>query len=319
MTLLHALKKFFIDDPITRTKKIYFWCFSFLGLHFSFLYVPFYYLYVRRLLRVGKDGRVGMMQVGSVIVRGCNLRCQYCTVYSPYRKGLIPAEELSASYTEWRKKIKPQYFILVGGEPLLHPELERIVRDSARIWNDSKLWLTTNGLQLERLKPEVIQALKETGYKIIVSEHTFEPEHRKRLDAGYARLKEAKIPFVVKPSRVAWVATHEYDGKGEIVPYQSDPNKAWNHCAFRACVDISGDQLYRCGYLLFVAHAVREGVLDGDHWKAALTYSPLTLQSTSDEILRHLCRRVIPECTVCPDKRNVVPSRQLPIQQNRKG
>lgn len=311
--MLHILKKFFIDDPIARTKKIYFWCFQFLGLRFSFLYVPFYYLYVRRLLCLGKDGRVGMMQIDSVIVRGCNLRCQYCTVYSPYRKGLIPADELIASYTAWRKKIKPQYFILIGGEPLLHPDLARIVRESARIWNDSKLWLTTNGLQLDRIKPEVMQAIKETGYKIIVSEHTFEPEHRERLEAGYVRLREAKIPFVVKPSRVAWVAIHEHNEKGEIIPYQSEPEKAWNHCAFRACVTIAGDQLYRCGHLLYVAHAVQEGVLNGNQWKAALTYQPLTLQSTPEEIAEHLRRRVIPECAVCPDKRKMVSAQQLPL------
>ena len=142
---LQFLKKFFIDDPIERTKKIYFWCFNFLGMHLSFLYIPYYYLYVRRQQRIYKDGRVGMMQVSSLIVRGCNLRCEFCTTFSAYRKGVVPADELIASYVEWRKKLKPRFFILSGGEPLLHPELGRIVRESAAIWNDSKLWLGTNG------------------------------------------------------------------------------------------------------------------------------------------------------------------------------
>lgn len=312
MPLLQSLKKFFIDDPIQRTKKIYFWCFNIVGMHISFLYTPYYYLYVRRFYRIGKDRRVGMMYVASVIIAGCNLRCHGCSVMSPHRKSRVSADELLASFTEWRKKIKPQYVHLTGGEPLLHPELERIIRESTKIWDDSHVWLFTNGLLLDTAKPEVLQAIKETGCKLVVSEHTFEPEHRKKLDAGYARLKEKNIPFVVRPSRRTWLAMHSHNEKGEIVPYQSDPKEAWNNCAFRAAVVVDGNQLYSCGHLYHIAQAASEGVLNADQWKAALTYSPLTLQASPEEIVEHLRCRAIPECAVCPGKRNIVPAQQIP-------
>ena len=314
--MLPFLKKFFIDDPIARTKRIYFWCFNLIGMYLPILYVPFHYWYVLRPLRVGNDGRVGMLQVVSEFVHGCNLHCEFCSVFSPYRKGFVNADELLASYRAWSKKIKPQYTVLSGGEPLLHPELPRILRESAKIWSDSKLWLTTNGLLLDRAKLELLEAIKETGCKIIITEHTFEPEHRKKLDAIYARLKKEGFHFVVRPSRLTWLAVYRYDEKGGFVPYKSNPKKAWDNCMARHCPAIIGDKLYKCSHLLHFYDGVQNGILDAETWKAALTYQPLTLQSTAEEIVEHLRTREMPECTVCLDKREMVPARQNPLKEN---
>ena len=314
--MMRFLKKFFIDDPVARTKKVYFWIFSFVGMRFSFLYVPFYYWYILRPLRVGKDGRVGMAQFHTEINFGCNLRCECCSVFSPHLKGFVPADDLLNAYTQWRKKVKPQYIIMAGGEPFLHPELARILRESAAIWNESTLWLTTNGLLLERAKPDVLQAIKDSGCKIIVTEHTFEPEHRKKLDAGYKRLKQEEISFVVRPSHSTWLALYQYDEQGKFVPYKCNSQRAWNNCKFRACMTLLGDQLYKCYRLAHVYHAVQKGVLDAEVWRAALTYKPLTLESTPEEIVEHLRKREIPECTVCFEKPVMVPARQLPLKKN---
>jgi len=316
MTILQALKKFFIDDPIARTKKVYFWLFNFIGMRFPILYAPFYHWYILRPLRVGADGRVGMLQASSEFIDGCNLRCEFCNTFSPHLKGYIPVDELLESYTQWRKKIKPQYFILSGGEPFLHPELTRILRESAAIWNDSKLWLNTNGLLLERAKPEVLQAIKETGYELIVSEHTFDSEHRKTLDTGYARLKREGIHFVVRPSLATWFAWYQHNKNGNFMPYKSNPTKAWNNCMFRACTTILGDKLFKCAGLIHVYNAAQKGILDTGLWKAALTYKPLTLESTPEEIVEHLRKREIPECTICFEKPVTVPARQLSIKNN---
>jgi len=62
--------------------------------------------------------------------------------------------------------------------------------------------------------------------------------------------------------------------------------------------------------------ALQKGVLDAELWKAALTYKPLTLESTSEEIVAHLRGREIPECTICFEKPITVPARQLPLKKN---
>ena len=295
LLMLASLKKFFIDDPVTRTKKVYFWLFHFFGKYLPFLYTVFYHWWVLRPLRIGKDGRVEMLQITSEFVYGCNLRCEFCVSFSPQLKGYIPADELLTSYSAWRKKIKPKYLILSGGEPFLHPDLAYILQESAKIWNESKLWLTTNGLLLERMKPEVLQAIKETetDMNLIITEHTFDPEHRKQLDTVYTQLKREGVRFVVRHSRSMWLALYQYrereitDKMGEFVPYKSDPKKAWNACIYRHCMIIVGDKLYKCSPLLHVYDGTQKGILDTESWKAALTYQPLTLQSTPEDIVGH--------------------------------
>lgn len=312
--MLPILKKFFIDDPIARTKRIYFWIFHLFGKIFPFLYIPYYYWWILRPIRVRKDGRVGMLQLTSEFVYGCNLRCEFCSPLSPYLKGYIPADELLNSYAQWREKIRPKYFTLSGGEPFLHPELVRIIRESAKIWNDSKLWLTTNGLLLDRVGDDVLQAIKETGYELIITEHTFEPEHRKTLDAVYARLKKEGVRFVVRQSRSMWLALYQYDEGGNPIPYRSDPKKAWDCCIYRQAVIIVGENMYKCTPLLHAFYATQKGILDADAWKPALSYQPLTLQSTPQEIVVHLRGTEIPECTICFDKPVTVHSRQIPLK-----
>jgi hypothetical protein len=318
MSLLLSLKKFFIDNPIAWTKKVWFWLNNrFVGLRFSFLYDLLTYRRARRLLRVGKDGRAEMLMAGVSIVAGCNLRCEYCSALSPHQSGFTPVEELLASFKEWSKKIRPKFFSMAGGEPLMHPELARIVRESAKIWNDSKLLIVTNGLLLERLKPEIFHAIKETGYEFVVSEHTFEPEHRKKLDVGYKLLNQEGIRFVVRPSRSSWTALYQYDDKGTPVPYTSNPKKAWHNCALRTCVFMSSEKLFTCCSLFYAHDGIQKSILSAEVWKAALTYQPLTLQSTPEAIVEHLRRKVIPACTVCAEKYLMVPSRQMPLMKDK--
>jgi len=317
--MLHSLKKFFVDTPIAWTKRGVMW----LVYHSviscpKLFYKPFYHLYVFPLLKIGKDGRVGTYMLFSKIVHGCDLRCEYCNAFSPYLKGVVPADELLESYSQWRKKMKPKHFGFSGGEPLLHPELARILRESAKIWNDSNLKLQTNGLLLERVSLDVLQAIKETNCELIVSEHTFEPEHRERLDAGYARLKQEGVRFVVRPSSVTWVEIYQHDAQGRIAPFANDPQKAWNACAAaRISITISGDRMYKCIPLLHIHDAVERGVLDAEVWQAAMTYQPLTLQSTAEEIVKHLRNGAMPECAVCKVKNVIVPAQQVPASADK--
>jgi len=312
--ILQFLKKIFLDDPIARTKRYTFWVVHFVIVHIPAVFTNYHYWYFHRLLKVNHEGCVEVLHLESQIVYGCNLHCEFCIDFSPYQKGYVPADELLTSYAQWRKKVRPRRFVLTGGEPFLHPELARIIRESAKIWEGSKLWLNTNGLLLDRAKPEVLQAVKETGYELIITEHTCEPEHRNKLDTVYARLKKEGFRFVVRPSGSTWLALYQYDNKGALIPYKSNPKRAWGRCLSRTCTIISGDRLYKCTPLLCVRDAVQKGILDAADWKAALTYQPLTLQSTAEEIIAHLRHRAVPECTICPEKNVTVPARQLPVK-----
>lgn len=91
----------------------------------------------------------------------CNLRCQYCmpedgVTLTPKDK-LLSAEEIvkiaKLFVEEGVEKIR-----LTGGEPLIRPDVERIVGDLKAIAGVKSLALTTNGILLTRKLPSLQKA-----------------------------------------------------------------------------------------------------------------------------------------------------------------
>lgn len=82
----------------------------------------------------------------------CNLNCAHCSHLSPYTpRGFPSGESLAADLKRLAPALHSKEFRLLGGEPLLNPELPtlaQIVRDSGIT---DILVLTTNGLLLHRM------------------------------------------------------------------------------------------------------------------------------------------------------------------------
>jgi hypothetical protein len=73
------------------------------------------------------------------------------------------------------------------------------------------------------------------------------------------------------------------------------------------------NKFYKCSILANIAKSVEEGVLSPNLWQSALTYKPLTLDSTVEEIAAHFSTREIPECRICPEQLTFVENKQLPV------
>jgi MoaA/NifB/PqqE/SkfB family radical SAM enzyme len=61
------------------------------------------------------------------VVNSCNLRCQGCWVSVDAPRAFIPAEELIELIRE-AKKYGNRFFGILGGEPLLHPDLDAVFK-----------------------------------------------------------------------------------------------------------------------------------------------------------------------------------------------
>lgn len=85
------------------------------------------------------------------LTQHCNLSCQGCSASSPFAKEQFASlNDFEISLQKLRSVLRPDRVTLLGGEPLLHPQIEdfiKIARD-ARMFN--KIMVTTNGLQLKK-------------------------------------------------------------------------------------------------------------------------------------------------------------------------
>jgi MoaA/NifB/PqqE/SkfB family radical SAM enzyme len=112
----------------------------------------------RELLLIAK-GLVStdhVVQAHIVPIRRCNLSCTYCNEYDDFSKP-IPAEVMEGR-VDHLARLGVSLVTISGGEPLLHPELERVI---ARIRKHKRIaGLITNGYLLT---VDRIRSLNEAG------------------------------------------------------------------------------------------------------------------------------------------------------------
>jgi len=195
------------------------------------------------------------------VVYNCNLKCEYCTHLSKYLDGHVCVDEIAKWYATWHKLLVPQQVRVIGGEPLLHPELPIILRLTRQYWNRSELQLITNGLLLSNQAEDVLTALLETNTLVTISRHTKRPEFTERQAAGTRLLKKYGIRYEVRLSN-KWLKSYRLEGSRKILPYSSDPSKAWNNCFVKhQCMTLMNNTIYKCPQLAcFHTHSMKDAL-----------------------------------------------------------
>ena len=99
------------------------------------------------------------------VAQHCNLNCKGCNHFSPLsekRFGDLSGFERDLrrlhDYVDHIGEIR-----LVGGEPLLNPQLDQFVRAAHEIYPYESLTVITNGILLSSVSPDLIEAMKDTG------------------------------------------------------------------------------------------------------------------------------------------------------------
>ena len=129
----------------------------------------------------------------------CNLNCKYCTHYSPLVQDPVFAdyEAVERDFKQLKKYIWDIGVIrILGGEPLLNPELGRYVKLVRKLYPASIITVVTNGLLLPRISPELIQDMKENMAFFHIS---YYPPLEAKVQEIQEFLYEQGIPYTLTP------------------------------------------------------------------------------------------------------------------------
>lgn len=100
------------------------------------------------------DGRVQTRALEYHVTDHCNLRCDHCCSFSPVlKKWFADPVQFETDLRAVGRAVAPEFVKIVGGEPLLHPELEALLVTAKRLAISPRIQLTTNALLIERLTP----------------------------------------------------------------------------------------------------------------------------------------------------------------------
>lgn len=223
------------------------------------------------------------------LVHVCNLSCESCSHYSNQgHKGVVSLTEAERWMSLWNRRLNPQTFSLLGGEPTVHPDLIGFFALTRRHWPHARLRLVTNGFFLHR-HPGLPAALKcDPNACIDLSIHHDAPEYREKLqpimDLLRSWVRDYGIRVRVYQSFKTW--TRRYLGRGNAMePFQdAQPRQSWEHCPAKYCPQLFEEEIWKCAPLAYLKLQDVKYHLSSS-WKPYLRYQPLSA-GCSDEELR---------------------------------
>ena len=190
------------------------------------------------------------------VAHSCNLRCESCSHYTNQgHHGIVPVAEAERWMKQWKRRIQPRLFALVGGEPALHPHLAEFVRLSRKHWPNAELRLISNGFLLGR-HPDLPAVLRDTNTCLCVSIHHSSPQYQQELQPvrelleGWERKYEIRLDYF--QSYRHW--TRRYHGSGSAIrPFDDrQPRLSWEICPSKEHPQLFDGKIWKCAPLAYL-------------------------------------------------------------------
>ncbi len=152
----------------------------------------------------------------------CNLNCKYCDTYSPLSKEEFVTYEQFSRDLEKLKELAPDRELeltFIGGEPLLNPDLTKMINKAYEIYPNSAKAILTNGILIEKMDDEFWKAIKKANVKFSITKYPIDIERdtieRKSKEYGfeynYDTVKSNKL-YDIKTKKVINENYNEQEG-----------------------------------------------------------------------------------------------------------
>ena len=229
------------------------------------------------------------------IADNCNLNCKGCTHFSPLFDDLgLPYEEKIGGLEKLKGLVSNiARLSILGGEPLLNPELPKYVRTLHKMFPDTFLQIYTNGLLVPKLSNEVLECIRKNNVRFSVTEYL---PTSKMIDRITSRFDEFDIMYRITP----YDAKSIFDKPVSVSPDSKYPRE----CLSNGCIVVDGDKIARCPTLMYVwkfnesfdQSLPSEGILDLNEYSSG---EKLLLDLKEDAPLCNHCIRSNMDWGVC--------------------
>lgn len=172
------------------------------------------------------------------IVKHCNLNCRYCSHLAniedkylmptnKFEQDLLRLSQLFSNITEMR---------LLGGEPLLHPQISEFVKISKKIFPKTDLKIATNGLLIPSINNDILEAIARHDVCFDISLY---PPTQRIEQIIRSKLYEYGIRFCISEP------INKFQKRLLATP-ASDIKKAWDECRTKNCFVLCEGKISFC-------------------------------------------------------------------------
>lgn len=175
-----------------------------------------------------------------LVANHCNLSCKGCNAFSPLSP---PRFEDPEQFDRDIRRLADLFdritrIGLVGGEPLLHPQVTSFMRSAREASPTSEIYLVSNGILLVRQPPEFWEAMARYRIELNVSDYPVNID--RAAIGGLAARHDVHLEFV-GPREQFWNYPIRVDGG-------CDAARSFETCrAVVNCPMVSEGRLYSCG------------------------------------------------------------------------
>lgn len=233
--------------------------------------------------------RMGTLYCEIQLCDRCNLDCAYCSHLSPVSQPVRISLDTLAQECHRLARVGFNEVNLMGGEPLLHPQVVEAIALVRSILPDVKLIVSTNGLLLPRMGRDFWQACRD--HKVVL-----------RI-TPYPKSKGGtwnyfKYVYLIKKNRVKMESTGwRFGFRHQLLSEKAEFDATANYlCCQLHCTQVRDATLWPCAY---VAYAFNLNNKFGTNFKTAAGDSlPLTEATTATDVRLWLLRTK-PFCVHC--------------------
>ena len=183
----------------------------------------------------------------------CNLNCKGCTHFSNIVKGekFPDIKEFSEDMRQLSVLFHNIEFIrILGGEPLLNPELEKMLEITRFFFSYAKIILVTNGILINNMSNNLIQSIKKNNIQITISVYPPIEENIMQIEK---KLVDNKINFQFGERQNHYETCLKFskniNRKGDEDQYDS-----WMKCKRKRCHFLYHGKLYGCAMPALVTY-----------------------------------------------------------------
>lgn len=168
----------------------------------------------------------------------CNLRCANCTHHSPYMDaGFYPLEQFREDVANLGRAAKFDSIRVMGGEPLLNPEVVEYVKILCASGMFEHIGMATNGTLLDRADPELFHLLD------FIDVLLYPTPAQQKVAAEAARIAREFPGLMVNRMSPGHFWQEDFQGRiedGRIV------ERIWRECGMKFCNAIYQGYYVQC-------------------------------------------------------------------------
>lgn len=230
----------------------------------------------------------------------CNLNCRGCSHYAPIaEQEFLDLEEYERDMARLGKLFDHEcrWIHLMGGEPLLNPDITKIMEITRRHFTWGKLMIVTNGLLLKQMSEAFWQACRDYDIEIYATKYP--------VNCDYERASE-----IAKENGVHF--TFYNNGKKLKMLFRwplsvaglENPEDSFVRCdSANDCLALKHGRVYPCDAATYVHHLAKKFHLPFQESKRD---SIDIYEAKSAEEIMEFCAKPIPFCRYCAIKNRTV-------------